>query len=670
MSEIPRKVLSDEFHDLMTGRRLRAAVFLTFRFDPGFFEQEVLPAFLDVPLSHVPEIRLLNLAEALRQVDSIAVYYDRRGLVAGASSGKLDIQRVPVFHPTGYFHPKTVLALVEDVDAVDDGERKQRLVVAALSANLTRAGWWENVEAAHIEHVGEGEPCSFKADLRSLIARVRHAARHVPQHDALDEIDAFVRRLADEPQRMRGGVVLPRLFAGESVVQFLTDVAENRLQRCNLEVLSPYFDTVASDAAPLAQLKAAFRPREVRVYLPRGVENEALCSSSYYSEVAKTASWGTMPKDVMKLSKSVERTLHAKVYRFFDPDRDYEAFFVGSVNLTGPAFNRGGNVESGFFIESPSPRRLDWWMTVDKHVPETFIERREDEGVPQGRGWKLSVRFDWHTERGEAFWDDNSGSPPLTLAAHGVELGVISPLRGRESIDLDRSLNEALKRELTSSSFLTVNIAGEPDTEILVDEQQMTHKPSLMRSLSAADILRYWSLLTPEQKKEFLDEHAHDLSGDPELALWLGSRAMRDGAESFFSTFAEVYLSFGNLERAVRSAVAAKREREAVERLFGRKFDSLRRLIERIIEENDSDRVRRYVTLLCARQFLDVLEEMEPDFIAARREDVNELRSLLDTAATIREEFAFGSREERTDFFHWFERWFVRRAEAPEGVEA
>ena len=37
MSEIPRKVLSDEIQSVIGGRRLKAAVFLTFRFDPGFF---------------------------------------------------------------------------------------------------------------------------------------------------------------------------------------------------------------------------------------------------------------------------------------------------------------------------------------------------------------------------------------------------------------------------------------------------------------------------------------------------------------------------------------------------------------------------------------------------------------------------------------------------------
>lgn len=46
MTEIPHAVLSEKLEELIDGRRLVAAVFITFRFDPEFFEQQVLPVFL------------------------------------------------------------------------------------------------------------------------------------------------------------------------------------------------------------------------------------------------------------------------------------------------------------------------------------------------------------------------------------------------------------------------------------------------------------------------------------------------------------------------------------------------------------------------------------------------------------------------------------------------
>ena len=148
MGEIPHAVLSEHFQECMKGRRLRTAVFLTYQFDPGFFEQEVLPVLLDTPLSHAVPIRLLQLEDALRGLPGeIAVYYDANGLVAGdGGSARLDVRRIPVRHRTGIFHAKNVFLLVEDEDGDQQGYRAQTLLVASLSANLTRSGWWENVE--------------------------------------------------------------------------------------------------------------------------------------------------------------------------------------------------------------------------------------------------------------------------------------------------------------------------------------------------------------------------------------------------------------------------------------------------------------------------------------------------------------------------------------------
>ena len=152
MADIPRAVLSEQFEEHLGGRRLLAAVFVTFRFDPEFFEQQVLPVFLDVPTSHAEAIRRVQLEDALKEVrHRVAVYYDQNGLDADAKPARLDVSRVPIIHRTGIFHPKNVFALVEELEPDDDGHRAQSLIVACMSANLTRAGWWENVEVCHIE---------------------------------------------------------------------------------------------------------------------------------------------------------------------------------------------------------------------------------------------------------------------------------------------------------------------------------------------------------------------------------------------------------------------------------------------------------------------------------------------------------------------------------------
>ncbi len=171
MAEIPRAVLSEHFQERMSGRRLRSAVFLTYQFDPGFFEQEVLPVFLDVSLSHATAIRVVQLEDALRSLPGeIAVYYDANGLNSGdGGSAKLDVRRIPIRHHTGIFHPKNVFLLVENEEPDDDGHHPQTLLIASLSANLTRSGWWENVEACHVEEIAEGDKTRLKDDVSAFL---------------------------------------------------------------------------------------------------------------------------------------------------------------------------------------------------------------------------------------------------------------------------------------------------------------------------------------------------------------------------------------------------------------------------------------------------------------------------------------------------------------------
>jgi len=111
VTTIPREVLSDHFQERMQGRRIVSALFTTFRFEPAFFETQILPAFFDSALSQADAIRLVQLEVSLRELKgSIAVYYDRNGLVADGGSSKLDVRRIAVSHSTGIFHPKNVFA--------------------------------------------------------------------------------------------------------------------------------------------------------------------------------------------------------------------------------------------------------------------------------------------------------------------------------------------------------------------------------------------------------------------------------------------------------------------------------------------------------------------------------------------------------------------------------
>src|SRR6185503_16583990 len=102
----PSAVLSESFQKYLEGRRVKTAVFFTFSFDPAFFEQQILPVFLDIPLSQAAQVRLVQLEDEIsRSLDHVAVYYDPRGLMASNDTPRLDVRRIPVAMHGGYFHP-------------------------------------------------------------------------------------------------------------------------------------------------------------------------------------------------------------------------------------------------------------------------------------------------------------------------------------------------------------------------------------------------------------------------------------------------------------------------------------------------------------------------------------------------------------------------------------
>lgn len=674
MSEIPHATLSDELQERMAKRRLRSAVFVTYRFEPGFFEQEVLPVFLDLPASHATVVRLLQLEDALRDLPGqIAVYYDAGGLAAGdAISAKLDVRRIPIRHRTGVFHPKLVLALVEAETPDEEGEREQALIVGVMSANLTRAGWWENVEACHIEEIGEGARTRIKDDLVSFLEALRRRAGAEGGTEALSDVLTFLRRTEQIAVRSTGGQIHTHFYGGrQSVPDFLDEVAGSALRGSYLEVISPYFDN-AKECGPLLELIDRFTPREVRVFLPRSDAGEALCRRELYESVRSLdgVSWGSLPKSFLKMGKSedaAERRVHAKVYRFFTQNPKREIYFVGSPNLTTAGHSRGGNMESGVLVDVVPARRPDFWLTLDDKRPTAHVIQTEDEGATTTQGARLSIRYWWDKSLAEAFWDAESEPPALRLEARGRTLGTIARLAPRTWTALSSDIAASLRGILDETSVVQVHGDRDEPAWLLVQEEGMSHKPSLLFKLSAADILRYWSLLTQAQRAAFLETRASEIAAlGPGADLITKVRPIVDN-ESLFQRFAGVFHAFACLDRSVRASLDEKREKEATYRIFGQKYDSLGHLLDRVLAgEGMRDDVDQYVTVLCARQLCDQLARDYPDYWREHREDAKALHARFDAAASIRGRIAGVGIEEADAFLEWFEHWFLRRAEPVE----
>lgn len=670
MPEIPHAVLSEHFQERMRGRRLCSAVFVTYLFDPGFFEQEVLPVFVDLPLSHAPSIRLVQLEDALRSISGhVAVYYDANGLVVGdAGSAKLDLRRIPIHHEKGIFHPKNAFLLVEDEEPDEDGYRARALIVGCLSANLTRSGWWENVECCHVEEIAEGDKSRLKNDVVGFLAMLRRKSPAGGGHEAIQDVLGFLKDVEPVQQRSYAGSLHTHFYAGrESLAEYLEKTAGTSLRGTFLEVISPYFDD-ARECAPLKTLVQKFAPREVRVFLPRSAAGEALVHPELFESVRSLpgVQWGRLTKELTRRGSSDEageRLVHAKVYRFFTQNPKREICFVGSANLTKAAHQAGGNAESGFLVDSVPARRPEFWLTPEQRRPAEFVVRREDEATPATGGTRLNLRYHWDQKRAEAYWDGSEESPALRIAARSVELGEVNKLSPRAWTTLNGVLSQRIEEMLAETSLFEVLGEQTTPTLLLVQEECMSHKPSLLLRLSATDILRYWSLLTPEQRTAFLETRAPVLALTGQGADLVTRARLALEKDTVFDRFAGFFHAFGCLERAVCASLESGQEKEANYRLFGRKYDSLGSLLDRVSEEhNKLDEVDRYVILLCGHQLCQEIKRKHPEYWKAHSADAQSLTSRFATLEELRRRMVREQGDEFQEFLDWFDPWFLKRA--------
>ena len=520
-----QEVLSEQISDAIGNRDVSSAVFTTYSFDPGFFELHILPLlFPNVNFSEAEKVRLLQLEDNLRSLRHFAVYFDSNAIAYDAAPPRFGYSRIDVRWKKGCFHPKLIFLLV---DEPNPGEY-QTLIVCCLSANLTQAGWWENVECVHIEEIRDramsDESCSLRSDLMAVIQRIRRALPY-EQHDALETVHCFLRDRVDQLRRESSNQKRSvRVFGGTGGKKFSQWIVDESLvpKGWNLEVVSPYFNT--HNIQPLTDLIDAVNPKQTRIYLPQAADGTVLVSPTVYDEVKKlhNVRWARIPSSYItrKSSKNTSdekiapRFVHAKIYRFWRR-QEGDCAVVGSVNCTTPAHSRPeqGNLEVALFLDLAGMGTLKrWWLELEDEDFEHFDENVPDELEGYHKAlFDVFVQYDWvRHEVAVRLEKSNRVYFPIDVTSlNGRLLFTIEKYVGEGFQTCNKAASDRVRDALEESSFLKIN-CKEYEWRILIRETSCSHRPSILRTLTPEEILKYWSLLSPEQRAVFLERHVPD----------------------------------------------------------------------------------------------------------------------------------------------------------------
>lgn len=678
------RTISDNFRERIEARqRVVAAVFTTYNFEPDFFEQEVIPLMLDqdVPYSADARIKRIQVREALGQAGlPIEVFYD------------LDMfrQQQPVSPAMEYlhhgirgersaFHAKLVFLLLEDCES---GERV--LQIGAGSANLTNAGWWENIECQHWERVAGGEVSRrFLGQLRSDIDWLADRRRMVGEApgSALTLVRSFLAecRASNTAETvsyygLRGTDL--RQARRPAFMKFLMDAQGEQCSYYNhwsLEIISPYF----ADRADFNGHEFFFndlKVDQIRIFLPTNDQGEALCRKDYYERMAKDdriewASWAPDIGKTLGIGQVPKRKTHAKIYHFYNGQQSWA--FIGSVNFTHRA--TADNQEAGFFIKLPTGTTLlmslksppDTWC-AEEDLPAAEAGAEADRALPV-----ILLSYDWK-ER------------VLTAGVQGeqaIVIDVLTPERRAVLRDVVASPTvravpcepAALEEILRKSGFVWVpgsweaNGASFAEHAVLVQQTNWTHKPLDLPNLTPQEIMQIYAGLSPLRRNQVIEHlkerELRELGLAGEMA---GSTGYEDQGRQFFAEYAELFHAFRNLRRQLTGYFQAGQLNQLDYYLSGRGMDSLPTLLSSLYEKDRNlEAVTIYLALLCLIQIYRY-----PDY-AGRSQVADLLAECTAKLDAIEEsgelQLVDADPERSARFFRWYREQFFREYRHEQG---
>ncbi len=616
------RTVSEHFNSLLSnGNEVEAAIFTTYNFEPEFFEQEIIPLMLgqNIVFSSDSRIKNIQVREVLSEVGlPIDVFYDRDMFRhQGTISPSMEYRHHGVRGDISAFHAKLVFLLVYDKNA-----KKRSLWIGAGSANLTGAGWWENVECQHWEQVTSGKVS------RRFLNRLREDMDWLARHQVSRDEESALSQISQFLEQCQGSNSAPvvsyyglsQINVGQrgkpAFIRFIQQAIKDsapHYKSWNLEIISPYFaDKSDFDAHGYFKEMGV---ENIKLFLPKNDQDEALVKQEYFERIAheegiEWAAWHPeiARKLILQTNSSSKRFTHAKIFHFYNGMQSW--VFVGSVNFTHRAIS--DNQEAGFFTQLPRLTSLlqplnaspDKWCNPDD-LPSAQLDNVDEARIPQ-----IHLVYDWKQRVFEAGIADKKACAIEILSSSGNSSLPLTALKGEgelRTIYIEPAVIESL---LHDSGFMRVRGYWIEDNKdfsehlVLVQQCNWTHKPLDLPLLSPQEIMQIYAGLNQLRRNQVI-EHLKErqLRDTGLLSESISITEYEQQGRQFFSEYAELFHAFRNLRRRLMKACKEENYKQLDYYLTGKGMDSLPTLMDSLYEKDRPfDAVTLYLTLLCLIQ--------------------------------------------------------------------
>lgn len=655
-----------------------AALFTTFNFEPDFFEEEIVPLLLnqDLAFSSDKVVKTFQVRQALNEAQiPIEIFYD-------ANIFQLEADRAPemeylhhgVNDAPNAFHGKVSLILLRETKT-----GQQTLLVSAGSANLTQAGWWENIECQHWETISdrtapEAFRNSIQADL-DLLEEQRQAATPT-SGSALDRIKGFVAACSGSDSSAPVhyyGLAGQRRWGqlnGSPFVSFLRQALNaygSDQTGWNLEIISPYF---AEDAHfnGHRQLANAINAHHIQLFLPTNDHNEALCTKAYYQAIDNEngivwATWSTSIAKALGTDDKPFRRSHAKLYHFYN--ERHRLVFTGSVNFSYKAFH--DNIEAGFLTEAEQPQPLLTPLDTPQQRfcdPEDLFHERIGQNSDQQTA-DIQLVYDWKLDRLTGCVAEPSEVVIDLLTPEGRPFA--SSVRLTRDFAELRSDTKQLRNQLNQYGAIKVNLLDSSDSREVVGEQHVliqqinwTHKPLNLPHLTPQQIIEIYAGLSFERRNQLI---AHlkeiQLHNEGLISQHFGFKDYKASGQQFFCEYAELFQAFRNIRRRIKQALDDGNGNLVDYYLTGCGIDSLPALFDSLFENNETtEPVTHYLTLLCLRQMYTSVEFRDCYGVSTQLACINSKIRDIETSDEL--ELTDRNAKHPAAFYKWFRYQFFK----------